>query len=88
MSRMRAIVWGMPCFFASMQATMFPSSLSVTAIRMSAPLMSGSFIVSGLEIFAVIVSTSSVVFAASSWLSSPSTTTTSMPASESRDAML
>ena len=45
---------------------MFTASLSVTAIRMSAPLMSGSFIVSGLAIFAAIVSTSRVDFAASS----------------------
>ena len=70
MSRMRAIVWRMPCFFARMQATMLTSSLAVTAMRMSAPRMSGSFIVMGLAPLAKMVSTSSVFLTASSWLSS------------------
>ena len=70
MSRMRATVCVMPCFFARMHAIMLTSSPAVTAMRMSAERMSGSFIVMGLAPFAVTVSTSSVFFAASSRVSS------------------
>ena len=78
----------MPCFFARIQAIMFTSSCAVTALRLSEPRTSGSFIVIGLAPFAAMVNTSSVFFAASSRDSSRSMTTTSFCSPDKSSAML
>ena len=88
MSRMRAMVWAMPCFLARMQLTMLTSSLAVTAMRMSAPRMSGSFMVMGLAPLAWMVRTSRVFFGPSSWAASWSTMTTSKDSLDRSSAML
>ena len=88
MSRIRATVCFIPCFLASMQETIFTSSLAVTAISTSESLISGSSIVIGLEPLASIVITSSVSLTISKRPASWSTTTMSYSSLDNSSAIL